>query len=424
VQRFRMVIGLALAIVLGMLLGAAAAITQAAVTQQGGMISGCLSSGAGNGVSVKMGGRAITPTSVLVVAQPCADGERQINLPSYVRTFIVSPTGTDTENGQALLAARNAIEATRIATTTAYLIKLEAGNYNLGNNSLSLLPNLDLEGSGEGTTVISSTVGGINSSANNGTILMATNSELRFLSVTNNGTNSSQAAVYIPNNGATQVRLAHVNIFNSSGIFKYGIFSASKGTLSILNSTISTSGEGNQSFTIRNNNGGTLTIANSTILASGSNFNGRTGLLTSGTTMLQNSVITISGENTNGGVNSGIMTSDANLTLLNSTVSSSSPTMNMGLNTGGSTDKLINIHNSLIKAYGGANFNHAVSSSGGTVTVRNSSMTATGTGTNTGWFISGGIVTIGNSELSGLTKTNGSVTCFSVHDTQLNSFAC
>src|SRR5690348_10773809 len=77
----------------------------------------------------------------------------------YSHTFQIGSGGTPTQNGAALLAARDVISNSKPSVSNPYLIKLEPGSYDLGNQNLVLLPFVDLEGSGEGVTIISSTIG-------------------------------------------------------------------------------------------------------------------------------------------------------------------------------------------------------------------------------------------------------------------------
>jgi len=70
--------------------------------------------------------------------------------PAYTRTILVSPAGTDIENGTALLNAVAGI--TDASAAKRYLVKLEPGNYNLVRNRLVLKPFVDVEGSGPQST--------------------------------------------------------------------------------------------------------------------------------------------------------------------------------------------------------------------------------------------------------------------------------
>jgi hypothetical protein len=70
--------------------------------------------------------------------------------PTYARTILVSPVGTDTQNGTALLSALASISDA--SATKRYLLKLEPGDYNLVRNRLAMKPFVDIEGSGPQST--------------------------------------------------------------------------------------------------------------------------------------------------------------------------------------------------------------------------------------------------------------------------------
>src|SRR5690348_11115783 len=120
--------------------------------------------GTGNSTAkVILGGRVITPSTILRSAngQPCSQNEIPINLSAgvnssiFTRTVVVSPNGTPVQNGLALLSAMNTISNSNPSVSNPWLLKLEPGQYDLGNQTLTLQPYVDLEGSGEGTTIIS-----------------------------------------------------------------------------------------------------------------------------------------------------------------------------------------------------------------------------------------------------------------------------
>jgi hypothetical protein len=104
--------------------------------------------------------------------------------PSYKSTVVVSPVSTDTENGTTLLDALSGI--TDASATNPYLLSREPGTYDLGNGSLQMKEHVDIQGSGELNTIITSTVSPLG--CGNGTVLGADDAELRFLTVTNTGT--------------------------------------------------------------------------------------------------------------------------------------------------------------------------------------------------------------------------------------------
>jgi hypothetical protein len=134
---------------------------------------------------------------------------------AYKRTVVVSPVGTDTENGTALLNALSGI--TDASATKPYLLKIEPGVYDLGSSgSLAMKEHVDIEGSGELTTVITSSVtqGPEDDSCPIGTVAGADNAELRFLTVRNTGTGSCNVAI---RNESVSPRLTHVTA-ESTGV--------------------------------------------------------------------------------------------------------------------------------------------------------------------------------------------------------------
>jgi hypothetical protein len=70
---------------------------------------------------------------------------------TYASTILVSPVGTEAENGAALLAAVNSI---RTDVEHPMLVKIEPGRYDVGASLLDPPSYVDLEGSGRGTTYI------------------------------------------------------------------------------------------------------------------------------------------------------------------------------------------------------------------------------------------------------------------------------
>ena len=107
------------------------------------------------------------------------------------RTILVSPKSTEAESGAALLAALDGIPEPR--PEAEYLIKIEPGVYDLGTNSFNMKEDVDVEGSGEGVTIITGTVDG--SATATGVINGADDSELRFLTVKNQRTSGTVMAV-------------------------------------------------------------------------------------------------------------------------------------------------------------------------------------------------------------------------------------
>ena len=96
----------------------------------------------------------------------------------FVRTEVVSPIPANpVSSGSRLLRALAGI--TGASATDPYLIKIEPGLYDLDGRSLVMRPFIDIEGSGEGVTIVQSTVNAV------GTVQGADHAELRRLTVVN-----------------------------------------------------------------------------------------------------------------------------------------------------------------------------------------------------------------------------------------------
>jgi len=92
----------------------------------------------------------------------------------YVRTIIVSPADTEIDSGKELIDAINSVPDPN--DNKRYLVKIEPGIYDLDNKSLQMREYVDIEGSGQGATVITSTAF---DSSDKGTILASGNAELK-----------------------------------------------------------------------------------------------------------------------------------------------------------------------------------------------------------------------------------------------------
>lgn len=103
------------------------------------------------------------------------------------------------------------------------LIKILPGVYDLAGGSLTMQPFVDIEGSGEITTIITSTV----NSANAGVVNGSNNAEIRFLTVTNTGPGGSGFASAIANNSSSP-KITHVTAastcsgFGCAGVYNFG----------------------------------------------------------------------------------------------------------------------------------------------------------------------------------------------------------
>ena len=144
-------------------------------------------------------------------------GARPVNLD---RTVFVSPVpGNPVASGARLLTELAAI--TTAAADNAWLIKIEPGVYDLSGVSLAMKPFVDVEGSGEGSTTIQSTVAGL------GTVQGAAHAELRSLTVVNKASNHAVAL----KNSVDGFTASHVTALASGGsVFSAALSNSAAGT--------------------------------------------------------------------------------------------------------------------------------------------------------------------------------------------------
>lgn len=129
----------------------------------------------------------------------------------YQRTIVVSPVGAPDQNGAALIAALDGI--VDAAQTNPYLLKIEPGVYDLASEALLMREFVDIEGSGELVTTITSSG---QSGLTNATIVGAGNAELRFLTIENVGGNGVATSLY-SNGSAPQLNRVTLRAIDDSG---------------------------------------------------------------------------------------------------------------------------------------------------------------------------------------------------------------
>ena len=120
--------------------------------------------------------------------------------PTYKRTILVSPVGSDVQNGDALINAYASV--TDASASNPYLVKLEPGTYDIGARSLQLHSFVDLEGSGATITTLSS--------QGAATLLAAQGAAVRDLGVLNQAPASISGAAAIKNGGFSSFLLEDV----------------------------------------------------------------------------------------------------------------------------------------------------------------------------------------------------------------------
>lgn len=248
------------------------------------------------------------PSSVLPAARQAPGG--------YTHTLIVSPDPDHVLAGRMLMQAVAGI--TDASPANPYLVKIEPGIYDLESNSLFMRPHVDIEGSGEGVTTITSALG-----SGSGTVVGANNSELRYVTVRNTGEASQQVVAIFTE--STSPRLSHVTAIGTGGSENYGVHT-SNGT-PVLSDVTATASGGSQAFAVANYNS-VMTVTDSTFSAAdASSYNA--GLVTTfgGTMRMNSSTITASG----GAIAIGMRAYNGSHTLANMTISATGSPQSTGI---------------------------------------------------------------------------------------------
>ena len=183
---------------------------------------------------------------------------------AYKSTVVVSPVGTDTENGTALLAALSGI--TDASAANPYLLSIEPGTYDLGTATLQMKEHVDIQGSGKLNTTITSGVSDCNSI--NGTVNGANNVELRFLTVSNTGTGQCNTAIF---NISASPRLTYVTAeatgVGGVGTENTGVYNVESSSPTMTEATVTASGSESDNYGVYNAQSSTI-IRESTLIGS------------------------------------------------------------------------------------------------------------------------------------------------------------
>jgi len=152
------------------------------------------------------------------------------------RTLLVSPAGDGsnaTANGDELLAALSflATVSPPPGADHPWLIKLEPGVYDVGSTIVSMVPFVDVEGSGMGTTRIQG-----EQSGGPGVVRIADDAELRFLTVENTSVDAVMVTRAVDPLGTTS-RMTHVRAM-SQGPRGQGVWVGSGLELTIRDSIL------------------------------------------------------------------------------------------------------------------------------------------------------------------------------------------
>lgn len=140
----------------------------------------------------------------------------------FGETILVGPESTPAASGTALLNALTSIADN--SASKPYLIKLEPGVYDLGDNRLQMKPFVDIEGSGRGVTIVQG-AGNSDGVVNTGVVRGADSAELRNLTLKGLGSGSRPYVIPMYNESASP-SVRDVAIVSSGGTVQWGIRNA------------------------------------------------------------------------------------------------------------------------------------------------------------------------------------------------------
>lgn len=229
----------------------------------------------------------------------------------YAGVVIVAKSGGDYIEPIAALAS--IIDA---SSTKPYLVKIMPGVYDLGSSALNMLPFVDVEGSGESTTVIRSSVENEFFPSATGTVNGADNSEIRFLTVEAVGLAQSSKVVGIGTSGSA-FKMTNVTVKVDSGMYGEGIVLMASAAV-MTNVTI-TSTAGNLAYGVYNDS--SSPIMSNVAISVSSTLGGAIGIFDIRSAAVMNQV-TISAQGYS--VGRGIWSRYANDRLSNATISAES----------------------------------------------------------------------------------------------------
>jgi len=205
--------------------------------------------GAGSTINARKGNLVATsgttgrlPNNIIATAP---DAEKLDGLNSsafqrkFKRTIVVSPVGTEIQNGNALRSALNSIPSTgptQPVPRQSWLLHLEPGAYQL-TAPLNMRSYVDIEGSGTESTIIQCACV-TDSELTTGVVRGAEGAALRDVYVVNS-VSSGHAAGFVINNAST--RLDNVTIAASApeGTSAAGVVARGDASLRVFNSAVS-----------------------------------------------------------------------------------------------------------------------------------------------------------------------------------------
>lgn len=248
-------------------------------------------------------------------------------MPHYANVVVGAKSGGD------YLEPMGAIASIDDATAEdPYLIKIMPGLYDLGSNTLAMKEFVDVEGSGENVTVITSSVYS-NVSPPRPTVRTANNSEIRLVTIRNTSTGSTGYAIF---SEGTSPRLNHVTAIASGARYADTIMNYQASPVMI---DVTAKAFGSEtSVGVENQGSSSLTMTNVTVIAAQGTYNNKGMHHINSVAHVQGGSITGTG-----GIyeTEGVYLDGSSLFISGTTISAGSGASNWGIKGGSSSSVVI-----------------------------------------------------------------------------------
>jgi hypothetical protein len=185
---------------------------------------------------------------------------------------------------------------TTASATNPWLLKIEPGIYDIGNTSLTMKPNVDIEGSGELTTIIQSE--GV---PTNIAVVGADSTELRSLSVNASSSGSTSSVAYSIQSGSSRLTHVTITVNETGGGFANGMSLSFANLILDHVAVTATAAAGGQSRGVQMVSSSIL-VGNSTILSMGGGPLSEIINTDGSNVRIQNSVLSATGATLNFGI--------------------------------------------------------------------------------------------------------------------------
>ncbi len=318
-----------------------------------------------------------------------------VNIDFLGNVAIVAPSGGNYNNPATAMSESEYTKwCAAPSETTPCLLKIMPGVYAVGASTVQMRSYIDIEGSGENTTIIQGSIDGSSSGVVNG----ASNAELRLLTVKNTG--GAVYALAVTNRSASP-KMTNITVVTSGSFQSYGVFNVSSSPI-MTNVTVTASGGSNSNVGVYNL-ASSPTITNVTITASGGVGSYGVDNNDSSSPIMTNVTAVASGGS---GINAGVSNSAGSspvMTNVTSTASGSSQSYGV-----------INTNSSPVMSNVTATGNYGIyCDSSGMIKINHSVIKGA---TNTIYNGSGVTTLVGNTQLDG-GAVSGTLTCVGAYDT-------